>query len=145
MKETNTILLMKAHVSEKTIKFNKLSQFFNIPKGSDIQELLYITDVLITDYSSVYCDYLLLNRAILFFTYDYGYYQTQNRGLLYNLKVMAPGPLLYTGKELINAIKNIEKIDKDYELKRKRINNYFNKHKNGKSTEKLLRFLKIIN
>ena len=144
LKDADTILLMKAHVSERTVEFNSFSQFVKIPKDSDIQELLYISDILITDYSSVYCDYLLLNRPILFFTYDYEYYRTQNRGLLYNLKVMAPGPLIYTGKELIKTIKNISQIDKEYESKRKRLNNYFNKHKDGKSTERLLKHLKII-
>ena len=99
---------------------------------------------MITDYSSVYVDYLLLNRPILFFTYDYEYYEKENRGLQYDLKKMAPGPLIYSGKELIESIKNISIIEKEYEHKRNLLNKEFNKYQDGKSTERLLKFLKII-
>ncbi len=58
---------------------------------------------------------------------------------------MAPGPLIYTGKELINSIKNISVINQEYELMRKKINDIFNKYQDGRSTERLLKFLKIIN
>jgi CDP-glycerol glycerophosphotransferase len=144
LKINNSILLMKAHKAEKKLEFKSLSNIKNIRKDSDIQELLFISDILITDYSSVYIDYLLLNRPIIFFTYDYDYYEKKNRGLLYNLKEIAPGPLIYTGKELIKTIKNIFEIGKEYEQKRKKINEQFNKYQNGKSTERLLKFLKII-
>ena len=143
-RKKNSIFLMKAHKSEEKIEFKSFSNMKTISKDSDIQELLYISDVLITDYSSVYTDYLLLNRPIVFFTYDYDYYNENNRGLSYNLKKMAPGPLIFKGKELIQTIKNIDKIDKDFELKRKEINDKFNKYQDGNSTERLLKFLKII-
>lgn len=144
LKEKSSILLMKAHKSEKKIEFENHSNIKKISKNTDIQELLFITDILVTDYSSVYVDYLLLNKPIIFFTYDYEYYEKENRGLLYNLKEIAPGPLIYTGKELINTIRNISEMDKKFEQKRKKTNDIFNKYQDGKSTERLLKFLKII-
>lgn len=144
LKSRNSILLMKAHKAEKKIEFRSFSNIKNIIKDSDIQELLFISDILITDYSSVYVDYLLQNRPILFFTYDYEYYEKENRGLQYDLKKMAPGPLIFTGKELIESIKNISIIEKEYEHKRNLLNKEFNKYQDGKSTERLLKFLKII-
>jgi CDP-glycerol glycerophosphotransferase len=145
LKENNYLFLMKAHKSEQRIMFKSFSNVKIIKKDADIQELLYISDCLITDYSSVYTDFLLLNRPIIFFTYDYDYYRKRDRGLSYNLKKMAPGPLIFTGKELIDAIKNIDKIDKEFELKRKKMNDIFNKYQDGNSTKRLLKFLKIIN
>jgi len=144
LKCNNSILLMKAHKSENKIEFRNFSNMRSIKKDLDIQELLFVTDILITDYSSVYVDYLLSNKPILFFIYDYEYYEKENRGLEYNLKEIAPGPLIYTGKDLIETLKNISKIDEEYKPKRNKINKKFNKFQDGKSTERLLKYLKII-
>ena len=144
LKSRNSILLMKAHKAEKKIEFKNFSNIKDIKKDSDIQELLFISDVLITDYSSVYVDYLLLDRPIIFFTYDYEFYEKENRGLQYDLKTIAPGPLIYSGKELIKSIRNISLIEQEYKDKRNLLNNEFNKYQDGKSTERLLNFLKIL-
>ena len=142
--ETDSLFLLKAHINEEVITLKNLKNISTVRKDADIQELLLITDILISDYSSVYCDFLLLNRPILLYTYDYEEYEG-GRGLFYeNLEEIAPGPLLYTADELLDAIKNIEKIKKDYESKAKKLNDYFNKYKDGKSSERLLRFLKLI-
>ena len=64
-------------------------------------------------------DYLLTMKPILLFTYDLEDY-IKERGFYYNFQDVAPGPLLFTGEELINAIKNIEEIDIKYkDIRRK--------------------------
>ncbi len=57
----------------------------------DIQELLLISDVLVTDYSSVFFDYSVLQRPILFFTYDLERYRDELRGFYLDLEAIAPG------------------------------------------------------
>ena len=142
--ETNTVFLMKAHINEEIVSLENLDYISTVRKDADIQELLLISDILITDYSSVYCDYLLLNRPILIYAYDYDEYISQ-RGIFYDhLEEISPGPIIYTANDLIYAIKNIEKIEKEYKPKAMKLNNYFNKYKDGKSSERLLRFLKLI-
>ena len=64
-KETDTIFLIKAHINEEIINFKNFKNIKLVSKHADIQELLLISDILVTDYSSVLCDYLLLNRPIL--------------------------------------------------------------------------------
>jgi CDP-glycerol glycerophosphotransferase (TagB/SpsB family) len=143
-KETDTIFLIKAHIKEKLINFKNLENIKLASKHADIQELLLISDILVSDYSSVLCDYLLLNRPILLYTYDYDQY-ISHRGIYYKyLEEIAPGPLLYTASELIDAIRNIKEIYKKYELKSLNIRDFFNKYKDGESSERLLRFLKLI-
>jgi len=143
-KESNTIFLMKAHINEKVIDLKNFENISTVRKDADIQELLLISDILITDYSSVYCDFLLLNRPVLLYTYDYDEY-VSNRGIFYDhLDEIAPGPLIYSGNDLINAIKDIEKIRADYKSKAILVRDYFNKYKDGKSSERLLKFLKLI-
>ena len=143
-KDTETIFLIKAHINEELINFTDLEYIQLASKNTDIQELLLISDILITDYSSVTCDFLLLKRPILLYTYDYDEYISY-RGIYYkNLEEIAPGPLLYTANELIDAIKNISDIFEKYKAKAIDIRDFFNKFNDGNSSERLLRFLKLI-
>ena len=80
----------------------------------DIAELYLISDVLITDYSSVFFDFANLKRPILFYTYDIEKYSNTLRGFYINIYEDVPGPLLYTTDEVIDAIENIESIKKKY-------------------------------
>jgi len=143
-KDTETIFLIKAHINEELINFTDFEYIQLASKNTDIQELLLISDILITDYSSVTCDFLLLKRPILLYTYDYDEYISY-RGIYYkNLEEIAPGPLLYTANELIDAIKNISDIFEKYKAKAINIRDFFNKFNDGNSSERLLRFLKLI-
>ena len=144
LKRSNSILIMKAHMFEKIIEFKNYSNIKKALKNTDIQELLCITDILITDYSSVYCDFLLLNKPILLFTYDFEEFMKKGRGFYYDFKQIAPGPLLFTGKDLIKAIKNVDNIEKDFEERRLKTMKLYHKNIDGNSTERLLKFLKII-
>lgn len=143
-KETNSILLIKAHINEIIINFEGHENIRLIGKESDIQELLLISDILISDYSSVMCDYVLLSRPILLYTYDYDDYIT-NRGIYYdNLEEIAPGPLIYSVDELLNAISNINEIKNKYRVKSAKVRDFFNKYKDGNASERLLKYLKLI-
>jgi len=138
----NYLFLIKAHIYEREINLSRYKNIRLVKKGSDVQELLLISDLLITDYSSVIFDYLLKIKPILIFAYDYKDY-LEKVGMYYNLQKIAPGPILYNADELINAIKNIEKVDVEYREKRKEIRDKFNKYLDGKSTERILNYLKI--
>lgn len=86
----------------------------NVSKYSDITELYLISDICITDYSSVFFDYANLKRPILFFTYDLEKYRDVLRGFYIDIEKEIPGPLLYTNDEVVDAIKNIDKIEEQY-------------------------------
>lgn len=144
MKETKTLFLMKAHLKILNINFKEYENIQIVNRESDTQEILYIADILISDYSSITLDYLLLNRPVLLFPYDYDNY-IKERGINYDhLKDIAPGPLLYTGKQLIEALRNISKIAKEYKSKREELRDYFNAYNDGNSSRRLLKFLKLI-
>lgn len=83
----------------------------------DIQKLYLISDILITDYSSVMFDYCLLKKPILFFMYDLEEYTGEIREFYFNILEEAPGKIVTNNNDLMNAIKNIEKISKDYMVK----------------------------
>ncbi|MBO0774936.1 MAG: CDP-glycerol glycerophosphotransferase family protein, partial [Actinobacteria bacterium] len=76
----------------------------NVTGYPDIGELFLITDVLITDYSSVMFDFAVTGRPMLFFTYDLAQYRDQLRGFCFDLEAEAPGPLLETSEEVLAAV-----------------------------------------
>ena len=88
---------------------------YNESEYDDISELYLISDILITDYSSVFFDYANLKRPMLFFTYDLEKYRDMLRGFYLDIENDVPGPLLFTTDEVIDAIKNIDEINKKYE------------------------------
>ena len=90
---------------------------FDVCDYDDIAELYLISDILITDYSSVFFDYANLKRPILFFTYDLEKYENVLRGFYIDIHSEVPGPLLKTNDELIESIKNIDEIEKEYSEK----------------------------
>ena len=84
----------------------------------DITSLLLITDILITDYSSVMFDFASTGRPMLFFTYDLDHYRDRLRGLYLDLEADAPGPLLTTTAELIAAVRDIDDSAGSYQQAR---------------------------
>ncbi|MEY8752195.1 CDP-glycerol glycerophosphotransferase family protein [Alkalicoccobacillus gibsonii] len=79
---------------------------FDLSSGVDITDLYLISDVLITDYSSVFFDYAILERPMLFFTYDIELYRGKIRGFYFDLEKEAPGPLIMNTRQIIEEIKN---------------------------------------
>lgn len=102
------IIILKLHPSVKEgVEIpNYLSSFvLDLSSVRDINELLLITDLLITDYSSVIFEYSLLKRPIIFFAYDLEYYLSE-RGFYFEYKDLVPGPIATTTGEIIDHIKN---------------------------------------
>ena len=87
---------------------------YDVCKYDDIAELYLISDILITDYSSVFFDYANLRRPILYYTYDLEKYENVLRGFYIDIHSEVPGPLLKTTEEVIDAIVNIEDLKEEY-------------------------------
>ena len=83
---------------------------YNLSKYDDIADIYLISDICITDYSSVFFDYANLKRPMLFYTYDIDKYRDMLRGFYFDMESTVPGPLLYTTEEVISAIKDIDAV-----------------------------------
>ncbi|CAM3981093.1 CDP-glycerol:glycerophosphate glycerophosphotransferase [Mesobacillus zeae] len=112
---------------------------YNVSKYDDIAELYLISDILITDYSSVFFDYANLQRPILFYTYDLDKYRDQLRGFYIDFENEAPGPLLRTSDEVIDNIINIDQVIKDKALAYAAFYEKFCSWHDGKATEKVVK------
>lgn len=77
---------------------------YDVSSYPDIRDLYLISELLITDYSSVFFDYAVLNRPIVFFMYDLDNYRDQLRGFYMDIENDAPGPIVQTEAALFEAI-----------------------------------------
>lgn len=108
-------LAIKAHPRSSLTKKVDSDRFANvvvIPGSADPYPYLTITDVLITDYSSIYFEFLLVNRPIIFFCYDLKEYTSQNRGLYFEYNHITPGPKVDSIESLYYEI--IKSTDESY-------------------------------
>jgi CDP-glycerol glycerophosphotransferase len=86
----------------------------NVTRYPDISELYLVSDVLLTDYSSVMFDYASTGRPVLFFTYDLEDYRDNLRGFYFDFEREAPGPLLATSDDVIAALKDLDGVAAGY-------------------------------
>jgi CDP-glycerol glycerophosphotransferase len=134
----NYITLFRAHYFvANSFDFDKYKGFiYDVSKYDDINDLYIISDLLITDYSSVFFDYAILNRPIIFYMYDYDNYKNNLRDFYIDLKEL-PGPIVKEEKDLIPLIK--ENNNKKYKNMYTTFNKKFNPYEDGKSTERVVK------
>lgn len=109
------VLLRTHHYIADNLDVTGVEDFaINLSKYDDITEIYLVSDICITDYSSVFFDYANLKRPVLFYTYDIEKYRDILRGFYIDINKEVPGPLLYTTEEVVDAIKNIDQISEQY-------------------------------
>jgi CDP-glycerol glycerophosphotransferase len=87
---------------------------YDVSAYPDISELYLITDVMVSDYSSVMFDFANTGRPMLFFTYDLAHYRDKLRGFYFDFEAEAPGPLLESSADLIEALRSVDSISESY-------------------------------
>jgi len=140
-KTQGLLVVMKLHPTMvgKELHFNESNLFF-YDAVSDIYPSLPLFDCLITDYSSLYFDFLLLDKPILFYCYDLEEYKNQDRQLLFEFEAMTPGPKCVDQSDLESAIKKILIQSKDdYAAERKRVCDLVFKYKDSQSSKRIWR------
>ncbi|WP_214721915.1 CDP-glycerol glycerophosphotransferase family protein [Exiguobacterium sp. s192] len=111
---------------------------YDVSSYGDIAELYLISDLLITDYSSVFFDFAHLNRPMLFFTYDLEKYASVLRGFYFDFEAVVPGPLLKESNQVIDYIKDIETQSKQYADKYKVFQEQFCGLDDGKASQRVI-------
>lgn len=104
--------LVKMHpfVSEKVrIEKEYADRIFDFSHFNDINSLFYVTDVLVTDYSSNIYEFAMLEKPVLSFAFDKDAYEMQ-RSLHRTLEENSPGKVCYSFEELVDAL-----VNEDYE------------------------------
>jgi CDP-glycerol glycerophosphotransferase len=86
----------------------------NVTAYPDISELFLVTDTLITDYSSMMCDFAPTGKPMLFYTYDLEDYRDNLRGFNLDFEAEVPGPLLATSAEVVSALGDLDAVAAQY-------------------------------
>lgn len=108
LKEKNELFLFKLHPFTR-IKVNtsEYKHILFMDNKMDIYPLLPFTDVLITDYSSIYYDYLLMpDKEILLFPFDYKEFIASEHDLAFDFDEYTPGARVYTFSDMLEAIRS---------------------------------------
>ncbi|WP_235995263.1 CDP-glycerol glycerophosphotransferase family protein [Nonomuraea montanisoli] len=100
-------LLVRAHPMQAMPAVPDIAH--DVTTYPDMADLLLVADVLVTDYSSVMFDFAATGRPMVFYAYDLAKYSAK-RGLYVDLPEIAPGPVLSTSAEVIEALRSIDQV-----------------------------------
>ncbi|WP_338953167.1 CDP-glycerol glycerophosphotransferase family protein [Fusobacterium nucleatum] len=129
----------ETEIDEKLLKIKGI-YVLNSKVVKDISEYLSCFDLLITDYSSIFIDYLLLDKPILFLPYDFEKYNKEI-GFTVNYMTHTPGPKSYSFENFKNEIMKLLN-DNEYFFK-DRINDkvFYNLYTDNKNCERVSKFI----
>ncbi|MCR4842736.1 MAG: CDP-glycerol glycerophosphotransferase family protein [Eubacterium sp.] len=101
---------------------------------TDISDLYLVSDIHMTDYSSTMFDYAVLDRPLIFYTYDLeGYFE--GRGVYFDFEADAPGPLIGNTEDLIEFLKAPD--FSAYQDKYRAFREKFNCREDGKGSSRI--------
>jgi len=95
-------LIFKSHPK---FKISKDKYFINVSDYENTDELLLISDILITDYSSIMIEYAILTKPMIFYPFDFDYYVANEREFYFDYN-QVPGPIAKNTEDIIKFIKN---------------------------------------
>lgn len=129
------ILFLRLHPSIKKDNISVDNIFaYDFSKYEQVSNLLIVSDILISDYSSIIFEFSIMKKPILFYSYDVEEY-IKDRGFYYNYYEFIPNKINYTTEEVINSI-----INKEWDLERiEKFAKYFFNPFDGNSTERVLK------
>lgn len=106
------ILLYRGHYEDQNILYlDKDVQFiYNVTVYPSINDILIATDVLISDYSSIFFDFSILEKPMLCFAYDYEIY-CQERGIYLDLQKEIPYGVIFKEEDLVNRILQLDYVE----------------------------------
>ncbi len=111
-----------------------------------IYEIITEYDMLITDYSSIYFDYLLLDRPIIFAPFDIDIYLREDREFNFEYNEVTPGPKAMNWEEVMRNLEMFDENTSLYSKERKEIKDRFHTFQDDKSTQRVYEaILNIIN
>lgn len=128
LQEKKIHICIRMHLEETIEKEKYLSKnlhFVNEDVIDDIAQWMGCFDLLITDYSSIYLDYLLLDKPMIFLPYDKEEY-LKDRGMNYSYDEVTPGAKPETQKQLLINIEDSLFGEDRYRTQRRECNAYFN-------------------
>lgn len=143
LEEKNMLLFIRTHVAEQGSAapyLGKRIRFLGNEQAEDVTGILNIFDCLITDYSSIYIDYLLTDKPMIFLPYDRQQY-LDGRGMNFDYDDVTPGPKPETFNDFLNSLSPKEDF---WKSERTRVNRLFNEIQHPCAADICNKVLKMI-
>lgn len=139
---TNAVLLEKNHFAADKYLVNRNGEacdnIIKVQVPVDVQELLEIADVLISDYSGCILDYVIMERPVILYVYDYDEYRTTDSGLYYDIDEYAAGFVANSFEDVYSELYRLMKENRDeYNEQRKNVRRELATFEDGHASEKL--------
>ncbi|HDK5678662.1 TPA: CDP-glycerol glycerophosphotransferase family protein [Staphylococcus pseudintermedius] len=130
-------VLVKVHpfVYSKAKEMPELKPYL-VPDFLDTNQLMPAVDLMITDYSSIFFDFLVTDKPIVFYVPDLDKYQNE-RGVYIDLCAL-PGPVADNIQDVITLVSNESYKDADVQEKYAKFKHNFVNYENGSVTERLI-------
>lgn len=131
------LLRLHPHISNNfsftnlNLEKNIENRFYNFSNFADVNTLLLVSDILITDYSSIIFEYSLLNKKMIFYPYDLEEFKKISRNFYFKYETFVPDLILYNPKDIADYIK--QGVFKDYH----EFSNSYMEYCDGHSTKRL--------
>ncbi len=138
----NVLFVLKLHPYMDDRLLGDLPGVIRYASRRDIYPALPLADALITDYSSIYFDYLLLDRPIVFFAYDLPRYLSRDREMFFPFAEMTPGPVATTQADALEALRTILEDGRDsHAVAREELRARLFAHRDAGSAERICRHI----
>lgn len=149
LRKENILLILKPHPGQKlkAIKELNLSNFITLyneelsEKGIQLYQFIGSTDALITDYSSVYYDYLLTGKPIGLTVDDFEEYSKTTGFVFESVFDYIIGEHIINCDDFIKFLMNVSEGKDELKEKRERMNQLFNEHQDAHSSERVCSFI----
>ena len=134
----NIILKVHPYLYKKAKNYKELSGVL-IDDAMDANLVLAATDILITDFSSVFFDYLVTDKPIIFYAWDQDIY-SEDRGMYLDMAEL-PAPILKTVIEIADYLSDIDQLSQDYLGKYLRAKEKYVPYDDGNVSERIVDYI----
>jgi CDP-glycerol glycerophosphotransferase (TagB/SpsB family) len=146
LEKNNSLLAIREHMATKNdnayLEQLKSLEPLNMNNYNNIEMIYRNADVLITDYSSCFIDFMLTDKPIVNFSYDYDKYTEKERGLFYDMQLVFPNNLNKSFDEMIESLEN--SFDENCRTEHyKKCKNIFFKYTDNKNSKRVTDLIKI--
>ena len=132
------VILLRGHRFHRRRPERGTARVLDCTEYPEVNDLILAADAAVFDYSSMRFDFALTGRPMVFWVPDLERYVGKVRGFLYDFRETAPGPLVATADEVIEALRDLHALSASYAEPYRRFNETFNAEQDGHASERVV-------
>ena len=134
----NAVIVEKSHMAENArFDYRKKARIKFADPRANAQEMLLCADALISDYSGAFVNYVLLDRPVIHYAYDYDHYKNVDSGLYYEIEDFAAGEVCYDFEGLLSAISDTLSGKDAYAARRAHVRDTYVSYEKGDASARI--------